>query len=139
MARNWEIFLHGARPRNVDRMHVTINNRGSFCFNKKAYHTLGSPEAALFKYERDTHTIGIEPTHLQKQGAFPFRTVARGTNFMLYAGNFCQNHGIRVEGTEAFLDPQIDPDGTLALDLRTTRKVIGSKQRKRMKKRGSEE
>lgn len=57
-------------------MHVTLNHRGMFQFNRKAYEELGSPKAAVLLFEKATSTIGISPAHPHLREAFPFRVSA---------------------------------------------------------------
>jgi len=44
---------------------------------------------------------------------------------------FCRHFGIKFDaGTEAFVDPELDRDGTLMLSLRQTRRVYGGRGKK---------
>lgn len=128
MARHWEKFTAGPTITSRDRVHVTLNGKGLFQFNRKAYELLGSPKAAVLFFERSTSTIGISPAHTQIREAFPFR--ASSSCFTVSGRPFCRHFGIDVEGTEAFADPELDPQGVLQLDLRTTRRVYGGRRRK---------
>jgi hypothetical protein len=126
MARNWKRFIHGPKRRGPGVVHVTVNKKNNIYLNRHTWEQLGSPEAAILMLEEETDTIGIEPAHLQKEGAFPFKVAGRSM-YMLNATTFFQNHGIRFSQSEAFLNPSFE-DGILALNLRTTRRISAPKR-----------
>ena len=129
MARHWEKFTEGPTVSSRDRVHVTLNGKGLFQFNRKAYEHLGSPKAAVLYFEKSTSMIGISSAHPQLREAFPFK--ASSSCFTLRARPFCRHFGIEIDGTEAFADPELDPQGILQLDLKTTRRVYGGRGKRR--------
>ena len=129
MARQWVKFTDGPFISSRDRVHVTLNSKGMFQFNRKAYEELGSPKAAVLFFDEESSVIGISPAHPHLREAFPFRVSS--TCFALRAIPFCRRFGIHIDGTEAFADPEIDKEGMLELDLRTTRRVFGGRRKKR--------
>jgi len=126
MGRNWKRFIHGPKRRGPGVLHVTINKKNNIYLNKHTWEELGSPEAAILMLEEETATIGVEPAHLQKEGAFPFKPAGRSM-YMLNATTFCQNHGLRFVQSEAFLNPAFE-EGVLVLNLRTTRRISAPKR-----------
>ena len=134
MARLWEKYTGGPHISSADRMHVTLNNQGMIRFNRKAYEAFGKPAAAVLSFEKATSLIGINPAQPHLAEAFPFKK--HNTNWTLNAIPFCRHFGIKFDtGTEAFVAPELDTDGTLMLSLRQTRRVYGGRGRKNRKPR----
>ena len=127
MARIWEKFTGGPVIRSRDRLHITLNNKGVFKFNRRAYEALGSPSAAVLFFEKQTGVIGISSAHPKLAEAFPFKN-EQGYNWKLNAIPFCRHFGIKTDGTEVFVNPELDEKEILQLDLRTTRKIFGGKR-----------
>ena len=132
MARHWEKYTGGPNITNRDRLHVTLNSKGMIKFNRKAYEAIGTPSAALLFFEKATSTIGITAAQPHLTEAFPF--TQNNINWTLNAMPFCRHFGIKFDtGTEAFINPELDTDGTLMLDLRQTRRVYGGRGKKTKK------
>jgi hypothetical protein len=132
MARHWERFTGGPHISSRDRLHVTLNSRGMIKFNRKAYEALGKPAAAVLFFEKASSLIGIGPAQPHLTEAFPF--IQNNMNWTLNAMPFCRHFGIKFDtGTEAFVDPEFDTDGTLMLNLRQTRRVYGGRGKKNRK------
>lgn len=130
MARKWEKFMEGPFIPSRDRMHITLNNKGLFHLNLKAYEALGKPAAVVLFFERPTSVIGIAAAHEQLRESFMLNR-RRDVYWTINAIPFCRKYGIRIDGTEAFADPEFDDLGILQLDLRTTRRVYGGGGRRR--------
>lgn len=134
MARVWEKYTGGPVVRSRERLHVTLNKKGVFTFNRKVFEALGSPRAAVLYFEKETSVIGIGSAHPKLREAFPVN-FKQGIYWTINAVPFCRHFGIRLDRTEAFVDPDIDNQEILLLDLRTTRHAFGGKRpgRKRTK------
>lgn len=127
MARQMERFMGGPFISSRDRMHVTLNSKGVFQFNQRVHTALGSPSAAVLFFEKETGIIAISSAHEKLKEAFPINN-RQGTYWTINAIPFCRHFGIRIEqGTEAFINPDIDDQGMLVLDLRSTRRVYGGR------------
>lgn len=127
MARQWEKFMGGPVVSTRDRMHITLNRKGVFTMNRKTYEVLGKPKAVVLYFEKETGVIGISSAHERLREAFPLKE--KIGYWLIYAIPFCRHFGIRLDGTEAFVNPDIDDQGILQLDLRTTRKIFGGYRR----------
>lgn len=130
MARHWERFMEGPFIPSRGRMHVTLNRKGVFLMNQNAYEALGKPKAVVLFFERATSMIGISREHERLRESFPMN-LRQDMYWTINAIPFCRKFGIRIDGTEAFVDPEVDNEGILQLDLRTTRRVYGSGGRRR--------
>ena len=131
MDSSYETFLGGSTKPAQDRISVTINNQNVISLNANSYRLLGRPEAVKLAFSRDQQTIAVTPCSPRLSEAFPVlpkNTSGRRVN----AAPFCRHFRIYVESTLKFLDPYIDDEGTLHLDLR---KVVSVAQvrRKRTK------
>jgi hypothetical protein len=125
MARHWEKFTDGPTISSRDRFHVTLNSKGVFQFNRKVFEALGKPRAAVLYFEKATSTIGIGPAQERLREAFPVN-IRQEMYWTINAIPFCRHFGIKIDrGTEAFADPELNDEGILQLDLRTTRRVYG--------------
>ena len=120
MIIHWEEFNAGPTPPPNERLHVTLNRRNTILLNGNIYEKLGSPEAVIFLFDKVNSIIGINPASPHMQNAFPVKERGEGRNRVIRATPFCKCHGIIVDVTRAFLNPEIDDDGILRLDLKAT-------------------
>ncbi len=128
MARIWEKYLGGPVKRSRDRLHITLNKKGVFTLNRRTYEVLGKPRAVVLYFEKSTGVIGMSSAHPRLKEAFPLNEKAG--YWTINAVSFSRHYGIRLDGTEAFVDPELDAQDILQLDLRTTRKIFGGYRRK---------
>lgn len=123
MIEEWEEFEAGPKLPAEERLHVTLNHKGVIFLNRLAFEALGEPESAKLLFEKRSSKIGIRPANAADRKAFPL-IQQRDLHFrIIRAGNFCQNYGIRVEGTMAFHNIEIDNDGMMKLELGKTSRV----------------
>lgn len=119
--------MGGPRKPSRDRLHVTVNRAGMLLMNRKAWETLGKPEAVRLFFDHSNEMIGIKPSDPDRTNAFPVK--GRHYSRIISANPFCVNFGIEIEGTMAFNDVEIDETGTMRLRLRTA--TLISRPRKR--------
>lgn len=89
---------------------------------------LGGAEAALLVFDEKNSIIGLIASNLRNPEAFPLRP-RHGSGWVLQASPFCRHFNISVETTERFIDPDLDSDGVLRLDLKRTHNVSQRKRR----------
>jgi hypothetical protein len=122
---DFEIFQAGPQIQHLDRPHVTISKLGHVFLNRHALALLGHPDAVTLMFDRRRKLIGILPSDRRRPHSYPLRKKdgqsSRGR--MLHAMNFCKHYGIRVSETLAFLNPEINKDGVLVLNLHEVRSV----------------
>ena len=106
--REYEKFNGGPNRPNQDRIHITMNAKGVLYINANAHRLLGRPEAVQLFFNRKKDKIAVKPAHALLADAFP------------HTSPFCLHYGIRLSATERFVLPDIDDEGILHLDLRTT-------------------
>ena len=125
--REFEKYKGGPTVASRDRMHVTINHRGLIYLNANTHRMLGRLVAANLYFNRAKDQIAIEPTSARLPGVFPIHAKREG--YVINAGPFCQHFGIRLTGTQRFVDPEIDQKGILLLELSNV-VTIGGWQRR---------
>lgn len=139
MARVWEKFTGGPVERSRERLHITLDKKGVFLFNRKVFEALGSPRAVVLYFEKEASVIGISAAHPKLREAFPVKVKADGSNWIVNAIPFCRHFGIKPDKTEAFVNPDIDDSEILQLDLRTTRHAFGGKQPGQKRKKAAQD
>lgn len=101
-------------------MHVTLSPRNVILLNGNVFERLGSPEAVVMLFDKVNSVIGINPVPPSRTNAFRLATKTRGRNRLIRVTPFCKHYGITVDRTTAFLNPEVDGDGVLRLDLKET-------------------
>src|SRR4030095_6502572 len=120
MITHWEEFTFGPTPANEERLHVTLNPKHVILLNGNMYEKLGSPEAVVLLFDKLNSVIGVNPAPKSRPNAFPVTSKYKGRQKMIRATPFCRHYGISVDRTTAFLNAEVDEDGVLRLDLKTT-------------------
>ncbi|MBK8467411.1 MAG: hypothetical protein IPL32_16465 [Chloracidobacterium sp.] len=120
MIIHWEEFKAGPTQPRSDRLHVTLNRRNVILLNGNIHEKLGSPEAVTLLFDKVNSIIGINPSNPNVTNAFPVKQKGRGRHRLIRATPFCKFHSIMVDGTTAFLNPEIDENTVLRLDLKAT-------------------
>ncbi|HQZ95918.1 MAG TPA: hypothetical protein PLP21_06335 [Pyrinomonadaceae bacterium] len=127
MIEYWEKYTGGPTKPPGERIHITINKKGLLMMNRNVHKLLSNAEAVELMFNRKDGVIGISPAHAQLSEAFP--VVDKGGSFGINASPFCRHFGIKVQGTEAFVNPEIDDTGVLELNLATTVSIGHRKRR----------
>jgi len=120
MINHWEDFDAGPTQPLSERIHVTLNPRSIILLNGNIYEQMGKPEAVVLMFDKVHSMIGLRPARPDRPGAFPVRHKEPGRHRLIRATPFCRHYGIKVERTNVFIEPELDADGILKLDLRKT-------------------
>ena len=121
MKKRWTEFE--GRPNRVTKQApgVTLNHKGVFLLNAKAFAALDEPAAVAFSYDEDERIIGIRPIDARRLNAFPVlrKTNIKNPSFRIVNGSpFCKHFGIKVKTTIRFSNVELDNEGVLMLALR---------------------
>ena len=121
MKNKWQEFE--GRPNRVTKHQpsVTLNHRGVFLLNAKAFAALEEPESVALIYDEDERVIGIRPTDRRRLNAFPVVKKKHDSHqtFRIVNGSpFCKHFGIKVATTIRFNNVEIDNHGVLLLPLK---------------------
>lgn len=128
LGKDWEKFSGGPNRPNQERIHITINKGGIIYLNTNAHRMMGSPEGVQLYYNRPKESIALKPAHARLNDAFPVKP--KKSFYLIHASPFCLHYGIKLGGTERFVNPDIDSEGILHLDLTTTVSVAQPRKRK---------
>lgn len=128
MLGRWEEFEDGPTVPRAVRMHVTLSPRCVIHLSGNVFEKLGKPKFVRLLFDRLNSTIGVMPTDFETKNAFPVKTKGPGRNRIIWASPFCRYWGIHFDRIRAFVDPEIDLEGILRLDLRNTT-VVGRRSR----------
>lgn len=128
-----EKFMGSPSIPYTERVHVTIDRKGSIFLNAKAHNMMGRPLAVYLYYNRPKNMIILERTDaLTANNAFQLRecgTTATGRK--IWANPFCKHFGIRFEQTEKFIAPHVDAVGRMYLKLWETTTVSRGPRKKK--------
>lgn len=121
MKRQWEIFTGKASARaDESEMRVTLG-RNTFYLNGKAFEALGSPAAVEMSFEGNERIIGMRPIDPTKRNAFRLRQHGKTGNYKrIPVSAFCRHIRLDTRETRLFDQPEIDNDGAMMLDLKST-------------------
>ena len=129
MDSSYETFLGGSTKPAQDRINVTINWQNVIALNANCYRLMGKPEAVKLAFSRDLQSIAVTPCSPRLGEAFavlPKNSSGRRIN----AAPFCRHFRIHIDSTLRFLEPYLDPEGTLHLDLRKVVSVAKVRQKR---------
>ena len=111
-------FTEGRRNSGV---YVTINREGAIALNKVAYSRMGEPAAFLIMFDQTNSRIMLKPTALSTKHAYCAGKNRKRGGPLVRAYRLITQFGVKIPETLEFKDAEIDIDGQLILDLRTTR------------------
>lgn len=129
--REWEEYDGGPRDRHKGRMHVTLNRRGMLLLNRTAYDALGRPDAAKLLFDRRRKIIGVRAAEPNDLRPFTFKTYRNGSHRELQIHAFCVAYESVPTETIAFVNPTVDQNNILNLDLQNTRSATIDRKRTR--------
>jgi len=129
MALHWERFRGGLTRAENTVFAITINDKNVITFNKYAREKLGHPEGVLLLFEKKESIIGVVPVSMKDKDAFPMKPKGGGQNYVVHAAPFCRHFGIVIERTEKFDHVDLDNEGILRLDLKSTHDVSNRRKR----------
>ncbi len=120
MISHWEEFKPGPTPKLEERLHATLSRKGLIFLNGNIHELMGGPDAVVLLFDKINSVIGLNPVSPNVSNAFRLKPKPPGRHRIIHASPFCRHYGIAVDNTTVFLNPQIDEDGVLRLDLKAT-------------------
>lgn len=121
MATDWELLPKDDIRAQFAGLYLTINPLGTLVMNRVTYERLGAPAAFNVLFDRLNSRIALRPTALAMKHAYRACTQGRRGAKVVRANRLLKEYGIKIPDTLEFQDVEIDPDGMLIADLRTTR------------------
>lgn len=124
----FETFTKRMVPLTKDP-YVTIQSRGVMSFNKSAWVLLGEPKAVELLYDADEKMIGVRAVDPAVEHAYPIRSAANETTFMVSGTAFVKYYGI--DTSESRRRPVELIDGIVCIDLKNPGTVVtGARSKK---------
>lgn len=130
LSREWDLFEGGPTLPFEKRMHVSLCRKGIVYMNQTVHRMMGGPAAVRLYYNRELGQIALQPSIDRVAISFPVRQ--HGVKgWQVHAAPFCKHYGIRLDGTERFLEPEIT-GGVLKLSLGKTIRIAQRSKKKRI-------
>ncbi len=116
----WNVLPRGDAAR-WSGMYVTMNSIGKIALSRTTHERFGSPAAVLIMYDPMRSLLALRPAALEEQNAYPLRRYGTCRGRIIRAYRLVTEFGIQPAETIEFIQPKIDNDGQLVLDLRNIR------------------
>jgi hypothetical protein len=130
MIKQFELFERMSAGRQSNVMRVSLNQRGTFSLNQKAFDDLGKPDAVELFFDKINKLIGMRPCSPQLKHAYPARRQGKNRSYLVRAMSFCNYYNIKIVGTVIFTEPEVE-DGMLILALANATQVAQRKAKKK--------
>ena len=102
-------------------IYVTMNPGGDIVLSRVTHQMMGGPAAVLLLYDRTNLRIGLKPTALTTRNAYPLPVSNNAGAKKVHTNRLVKEHRIDLPHTVRFYDAEIDEDGVLILNLRTSK------------------
>ena len=122
MITQFELFEKLSTERIAKSMRISLNDRGTFSLNQKAFDDLGKPEAVELYYDKVNKLIAMRGCSPELKHASSVRQQGQTKSYLVRAMAFSTHYNINVKGTIVFSEPTID-DGMLVLAIATAVQV----------------
>jgi hypothetical protein len=120
MRANWREIPNGDIMSQFAGIYVSMNPKGLIAMSRATYQMLDEPKAFLIFFDDVNNRVGLKPAALSTRNAFRASTYSRnGTKVRAY--RLIRECRIDLPQTVHFPAADIDEDGILILDLRTSR------------------
>jgi len=131
MIKQWELFERVSVGRVARNLRVSLNERGGFALNNKAFEDLGEPQAVEMFFDKINKLVGMRPCVPDVKHAYTVKQQGKSKSYLIRAMAFCSFYGIQVTGTMLFVEPSIE-DKMLVLDLKTAKPVAARKSKAKL-------
>ena len=121
MEGEWTILPRGDVAAHWSGLYVTLNKIGTLAMSRVTHERLGSPEAFVITWNRFAQKLALKPVVADSEHAYPARKYGRRGAKVVRAYRLVAQFGIRPPDTIEFIEPKIDTDGRLILDLQNIR------------------
>jgi hypothetical protein len=113
--RQFEVFTGRFRA-GSNSIRVSLNKRGDFLLNRKAYIALGNPTFVQLLYEHQTGAIGLKGISSAAKFSYPVRRNGNSkSSYQVTARAFCDNYGIQRGNLVVFNSAMME-DGILVIE-----------------------
>jgi hypothetical protein len=96
---------------------ISLQVRGNFSLNHKAYQELGEPETVELLYDQGRQIIGFRSVDPSTRHAYPVKQTGRGRTYYVAGRAFCDFNGIEHDINRRY-QAHTYPGGVLGIDLK---------------------
>jgi hypothetical protein len=122
MMKQWELFEKIPVGRTARIMRVSVNERGIFSLNQKAFDELDQAEYVELYFDKINKLIGVKPVKADSKFAYAVKQNGKAKSYLVRALAFLSYYNIKITGTMLFPEPILE-DGMLVLDMTTATPV----------------
>jgi hypothetical protein len=122
MAIEWEVFTQSPNVR-IDTIRVSLNKRGLFSLNQKAFESLQNTEKVELLFAKDNKLIGMRPCSPDVAHGLPLKKQGKTKAYIVRGISYCNYHSVKPKKTLVFNEPKVDEDGVLVLNLKKVSEV----------------
>lgn len=123
-SKMWEEFQLGHRSVR-EELHATVNDKGEIILGANLARKFGEHRWVRLYWNNWERKVGIKPTGVARENAFPVVHKSNGKHLVIRAGKFFRYYAITMPYTTA-IHAEFDEHGMLLLDLNMTRKATRS-------------
>lgn len=117
----WSVLPRGDVAPHWSRIYVTMNRGGSIVLSKTTVERLGCPEAVLIMLDTMNFRLALKPAKATEQNAYPLRRYGRSGGKIIRAYRLLTEFGLKAPDTVEFIEPMLDEEGKLILNLNKIR------------------
>ena len=121
MESEWKVLPRGDVAPHWSGLYVTMNKSGSLMMSRVTHERIGSPDAVLILLDAVHSRLALEPVKPGTRNAYPVRKSGQRGGGVVRAYRLLTEFGIRPADTIEFLQPKIDAESRLVLDLKNIR------------------
>lgn len=130
MFKQFELFEKMPTTRTSTSIRVSLNPRGSFTLNRKAFEALNEPETVELYFDKTSRLVGMKACSPELRHAYPVKKQGTSNSWLVRGRAFCNYYNIRIPITVVFDDIEVE-DGMVILDLQKVRETDQRKPRKK--------
>ena len=119
MQGTWEENVPGLPRGRWSRPQATMGPNGNIRITRRTWELMEQPAFVIVLFNITTLTIGLKPIRACIGNAYPVEPFERLGGRIVRAASLVPQSRFRCDRAVRFLDPSIDDDGILILDLKT--------------------
>jgi hypothetical protein len=121
LKEQWAVLPRGDVAPHWSGLYVSMNRTGSIMMSRVTHERIGSPEAVLVMFDGISSRLALKPARIGERNAYPVRKYGRRGGRIIRAFRLLTEFGIKLADTIEFLEPKIDDEGRIVLNLKEIR------------------
>jgi hypothetical protein len=128
MRLQWKELPRGDIQAQWSGFYVTLNPKGRLALGRRVYEKMNEPKAFNILFCAANNIIGLKPCQPKMRNAYLVCRNRGESGRHLNANRLIREYRLSLPQAIQFVDPEIDHDGILQLDLRTA--IVSSRSAK---------